>query len=80
MTQPSIKEVIQALRFVGGNYDLLANRIEAHGIAPPDGMVLVPIRPTWEIENAIANSRNLSAKESWADALAAAPKGVSDEQ
>lgn len=80
MTQPTIKEVIEALRFVATPYtESLANRIESEGIAPPDGMVLVPIRPTWEIENAIANARNLSAKELWADALATAPKGVSHE-
>lgn len=27
----------------------LANRIEAEGIAPPDGMVLVPKEPTFEM-------------------------------
>ena len=34
----------------------LADRIEQHGIAPPDGMVLVPKEPTAEmIEAAIKN-------------------------
>lgn len=71
----SQKEIIKALR-TAWQFDL-AKRIESEGIAPPDGWQLVPIRPTWEIEYAIANARNLSAKESWADALAAAPKGGS---
>lgn len=45
MTQPNIKEVIEALR-TGADYwqhrNELANRIEAEGIAPPDGHIIVP--------------------------------------
>lgn len=42
------KEIIEALRHVGCSSGLdvrhaLANRIEAEGIAPPDGYELVPI-------------------------------------
>lgn len=50
MTQPTNKEIIEALRGpIGavGNAKRkeLANRIESEGIAPPDGMVLVPSEP-----------------------------------
>ena len=40
----SDKQVIMALELV--------NRIKSHGIAPPDGMVLVPVDPTDAMQTA----------------------------
>lgn len=50
MSAVPLKEVIEALRFSHlHNKRKLALRIEQHGIAPPDGMVLVPRKPTNEM-------------------------------
>lgn len=54
----------------------LANRIEAEGIAPPDGMMLVPKEPTLEmLSNAMVfGQSNAATVLIWAAMLAAAPE------
>lgn len=49
----------------------LADRIEQHGIAPPDGWVLVPKEPTAEMLKAF-HWKNVG--EGYADMLEAAPE------
>lgn len=86
-------EIIEALcgECNGFKRDMLADRIEAEGIAPPDGMVLVPSEPTDEMaDSAIQHLDDdpdpqyyfkvNTAKEVYKAMLATAPKGVSDEQ
>lgn len=51
MSAVTVQEIVEALRQADDcrvipYFKPLANRIEAHGIAPPDGMVLVPKEPT----------------------------------
>ena len=50
MSAVTLKEIVEALRSADRQYsdsDLfnLAQKIEQHGIAPPDGMVLVKAKP-----------------------------------
>lgn len=54
----------------------LASRIEAHGIAPPDGWVLVPRKPTNEMfRNASVFGKSEAVTTLiWAAMLAAAPE------
>ena len=86
----SQKEVIELLRdrglYLSADRAELANRIEAEGIAPPDGMVLVPSEPTaemvlaaWDITDD-NDPNSFSFTDGYKAMLAAAPKGVSDEQ
>ena len=57
MNQVTVQEIVDALNLVGYAVDAhcnatsaelvrqrVANRIKAHGIAPPDGMVLVSVK------------------------------------
>lgn len=78
------KEIIEALRFVATPYtESLANRIEAEGIAPPDGMVLVPLSefPLFDDNglDEVAHHCEWSMQQDRKriHACAAAPKGVS---
>lgn len=84
----SQKEIIEELRGECNGYkrDMLADRIEAEGIAPPDGWVLVPIEPTAEMaDSAIQHLDDdpdpqyyyklTTAKEVYKAMLATAPKG-----
>jgi hypothetical protein len=63
MSAVTVQEIVKALRKgipVGAfrRFDLLeankklVERIEQHGIAPPDGMVLVPVDPTDAMQTA----------------------------
>lgn len=89
MKPVTVQEVLKVLRGSNGNSNPtyrnpcadLADRIEAHGIAPPDGYVLVPVVPTAEIINAVLSviTDCHSAAESYGDILeAAAPKQEND--
>lgn len=54
MSQVTVQEVIDALCFrpdtyISAPFESLADRIRTHGIAPPEGMELVPIEPTVEM-------------------------------
>ncbi len=92
MSAVTVQEIVKALRKgipVGAfrRFDLLeankklVERIEQHGIAPPDGMVLVPKEPTDEmLRNTIAFGRSEAATVLiWTAMLAAAPE-VSNER
>ena len=68
MTAVPLKEVIAALRhaqsmgvMTEANINI-ADRIEQHGIAPPDGMVLVKDRPVaWELVT-MSTHRNIKVE------------------
>lgn len=52
MSKVTVQEIVEHIRLTlcGHPYGLeLADRIEAHGIAPPDGWVLAPEWPTFEM-------------------------------
>ena len=51
MKQVTVDEIIDELEFlsrgaIGHSANEIADRIKQHGIAPPEGYVLVPIEPT----------------------------------
>lgn len=89
----SQKEIIEALR-VAWQFEL-AKRIEAEGIAPPEGWVLLPSEPTAKMVEAYTRASEQLIKNhllsgsypaTWQPIeagykamLAAAPKGVSHE-
>lgn len=61
MSAVPLREVVEALRFLAGQAQLkevmvgaieMSKRIEQHGIAPPDGWVLVPVDPTDAMQTA----------------------------
>ena len=63
MKQVNIDEIIDELKFlsrgaIGHSANEIADRIKAHGIAPPDGYVLVPVEPTWEMLDAVCKECN----------------------
>ena len=88
------KEIIEALRLLANWHDTgqadekrfaLASRIEAEGIAPPDGWVLVPSEPTVGMKAAGNDAFPVTpfeitcgelSKILYKAMLAAAPKGV----
>ena len=91
----SQKEIIEALRLLANWHDTgqadekrfaLASRIEAEGIAPPDGMVLVPSEPTraMYLAGAVYGDGETEHEDIglavavYKAMLAAAPKGVSE--
>jgi len=79
MSAVTVQEVIDGLRSGVNERWELAERIRTHGIAPPEGMVLVPIEPTVEMlysadEEACKRGLLSIALITYQAMLAAAPK------
>lgn len=82
MSAVTKQEIVEALRgdWSGNSRNWLADRILQHGIAPPDGMVLVPKEPTREMIDAAWKTYNadrphdISFRFTYAQMLAAAPE------
>lgn len=75
-----VDEIVKALEYLYAKRDLI-ERIKQHGIAPPDGYVLVPVEPTeamWE-EGSYMFSNDGDTRQVYQAMLAAAPKENSND-
>ena len=52
-----MQEIIEKLRWVGGNYGELADRIQQHGIAPSDNVKQADEETHRRVDEAVRNGR-----------------------